>query len=175
MADEIMPNGNATNGRREMLGGRQMVNVNSVDLNRVFELQEEDIASVQAKFDDLHQAVARLTEVFVRIGELDAASTTLKRRIAAKLDAIQNIGRMAATEFLGHRRGIEKAEELLGQINEERIGLVSEMRILTQKIVNYMGGAKCIISVGGYDVEFQPEWNSVRIVPPNKEAFRVSL
>jgi len=175
MADEIMPNGSTTIGRQEMSGGGQMVNISSVDLNRIFELQEEDIVSVQAKFDDLHQAVARLTEVFARIGELDSTSGTLKRRIAAKLDAIQNIGRMAAAEFLGHRRGIEKAEELLRQINEERIGLVSEMRILTQKIINYMGGAKCIVSVGGYDVEFQPEWNSVRIVPPNKDAFRVSL
>jgi hypothetical protein len=175
MADEIMPNGNKTIRQQGMPGGKQMVNISSVDLNRVFELQEEDIVNVQAKFDDLHQTVARLTEVFNRIGELDSASTTLKRRIAAKLDAIQNIGRMVAAEFLGHRRGIEKAEELLRQISEERMGLVSEMRILTQKIINYMGGAKCIISVGGYDVEFQPEWGSVRIVPPNKEAFRVSL
>ena len=166
MADEIM--------LEEKPGGEQM-DINSVNLNKVFELEEDDITDVQVKHDDLHQTIVRLTEVFARIGELDSASMTLKRRIAAKLDAVQNIGRMSAAEFLGHRRGIEKAERLLRQINEERLGLVSEMRILTQKVVNYMGGTKCIISVGGYDVEFQPEWNSVRIVPPNKEAFRVSL
>ena len=167
MADEIM--------LEEKPGGEQMVDISSVNLNKVFELEEDDIADVQTKHDDLHQIVTRLTEIFARIGELDSASMTLKRRIVAKLDAVQNIGRMSATEFLGHRRGIEKAERLLRQITEERLGLVSEMRILTQKVINYMGGAKCIISVGGYDVEFQPEWNSVRITPPNKEAFRVSL